>query len=39
MAGIFKDTEDVEEGIWSEDERLLLAGGRDGLVTPPWCFI
>lgn len=36
---MFKDTDDVDEGIWSEEERLLLAGGRDGLAAPPWCFM
>lgn len=39
MAGIFRDATDVEEGSWSEDKRLPLAGGRDVLVTPPWCFM
>lgn len=35
---MFKDVIGVDEGSWSE-ERLLLAGGRDVLVTTPWCFM
>lgn len=36
VAGTLRD---AEEGSWSEDERLPLAGGRDALSTPPWCFM